>query len=196
MTTFISSLLKTLPPTKFIKSMTPSIYIFGFLHPTQMDVNNTNHKFNRVKMLQTMHNYLFVQHHFHRTNPISHMNSRLHIANTKLTSPYYINHSYIIQPNYCEGTLRKFESLKNYFTFSPLLFGAWSWIFSILSRSRLWVRVPDIGHSPTPHIGLTDPPIQDSLFLQNSFKLLILSFLSFIFLPVSVLYNLFLVYIL
>ena len=107
-------------PSKFIKSMTPSIHIFGFLHPTQMDVNNTNHKFNRVKMLHTMHNYLFVQHHFHRTNPISHMNSRLHYANTKLTSPYYINHSYIIQPNYCEGTLRKFESLKNYFTFSPL----------------------------------------------------------------------------
>ena len=48
------------------------------------------------------------------------MNSRLQYANTKLTSPYYMNYSYIIQPNYCEGTLRNFDPIKNYFIFSPL----------------------------------------------------------------------------
>ena len=85
-----------------------------------MDVNNTTHKENRVKMLHTMHNYLFVQHHFLHTNPIIHMNSRLQHSNTKLTSPYYMNYSYIIQPNYCEGTLRNFDPIRNYFIFSPL----------------------------------------------------------------------------
>ena len=85
-----------------------------------MDVNNTTHKVNRVKTLHTMHNYLFVQHHFQHTNPIIHMNSRLQYANTKLTSPYYMNYSYIIQPIYCEGTLRNFDPIKNYFIFSPL----------------------------------------------------------------------------
>ena len=65
--------------------------LYKILHPTQMDVNNTAHKINRVKMLHTMHNYLFVQHHFQHTNPIIHMNSRLQYANTKLTSPYYEN---------------------------------------------------------------------------------------------------------
>ena len=48
------------------------------------------------------------------------MNSRLQYANTKLISPYYMNYSYIIQPNYCEGTLRNFDPIKNYFIFSPL----------------------------------------------------------------------------
>ena len=43
---------------------------FGFLLPTQMDVNNTTHKVNQVKMLHAMHNYLFVQHPFQHTNPI------------------------------------------------------------------------------------------------------------------------------
>ena len=85
-----------------------------------MDVNNTTHKVNPVTMLHTMHNYLFVQHHFQHTNPIIHMNSRLQNANTNLTSPYYMNYSYIIQPNYCEGTLRNFDPIKNYFIFSPL----------------------------------------------------------------------------
>ena len=31
-----------------------------------------------------------------------------------------MNYSYIIQPNFCEGTLRNFDPIKNYFTFSPL----------------------------------------------------------------------------
>ena len=98
-----------------------SFYLqFGFLHPTQMDVNNTTHKVNQVKMLHTMHNCLFVQHHFQHTNPIIHMNSRLQYANTKLTLPYYMNYSYINQPNFCEGTLGNFDPIKNYFTFSPL----------------------------------------------------------------------------
>ena len=85
-----------------------------------MEVNNTTHKVNRVKMRQTMHNYLFVQHHFQHTNPIVHMNSRLQYTNRKLTPPYYMNYSYIIQPNYCEGTLRNCDPIKNYFIFSPL----------------------------------------------------------------------------
>ena len=71
-------------------------------------------------MLHTMHNYLFVQHHFEHTNPIINMNSRLQYANTKLTSPYYMICSYIIQPNYSEGTFRNFDPIKNYLIFSPL----------------------------------------------------------------------------
>ena len=93
---------------------------FGFLHPTQMKVNNQTHKVNRVKMLHTAHNYLLVQHHFHSTNPLIHMNSRIQYANKKLTSPYYINYSYIIQPTYCEGALRNFDLIKNSFLFSLL----------------------------------------------------------------------------
>ena len=90
-------------PYKIYVEYDPFYLQFGFLHPTQMDVNNTTHKVNRVKMLHTMHNYLFVQHHFQHTNPIIHINSRLQYANTKLTSPYYMNYSCIMQPNYCEG---------------------------------------------------------------------------------------------
>ena len=85
-----------------------------------MDVNNNTHKVNRVKMVHTMHNYLFVPHHFQHSNPIKYMNSHPQYAYTKLTSPYYMNYSYIIQPKYCEGTLRSFDPIKNYFIFSPL----------------------------------------------------------------------------
>ena len=60
---------------------------FGVLHPTQMDVNNQTHKVNRVKMLHTIHNYLFVQQHLHRTNSLINMNLRVQNAKTKLTSP-------------------------------------------------------------------------------------------------------------
>ena len=31
-----------------------------------------------------------------------------------------MNYSYIIQSNFCEGTLRNFDPIKNYFIFSPL----------------------------------------------------------------------------
>ena len=31
-----------------------------------------------------------------------------------------MSYSYIIQPNYCEGTLRNFDPIKSYFLFSPL----------------------------------------------------------------------------
>ena len=92
-----------------------------------MDVNDINHKVNRVKRLHTMYNYLYVQHQFQHTNQIIHINSRLQYAkkgmqkaNTKLTSPYYMNYSHIIQSNYCEGTLRNFDPIKNYSIFSPL----------------------------------------------------------------------------
>ena len=51
-------------PYKIYNKYDPFYLQFGFLHPTQMDVNNTTHKVNRVKMLHTMHNYLFVQHFF------------------------------------------------------------------------------------------------------------------------------------
>ena len=107
-------------PYKIYAKYDPFFLQFGFLHPTQMDINNTTHKVSRVKILHTMHNYLFVQHHFQHTNPIIHMNSRLQYANTKLNSPYYMNYSYIIRPNYCECTLRNFDPIKNYFIFSPL----------------------------------------------------------------------------
>ena len=75
---------------------------------------------NRVKMHHTTHNYLFVQHNFQHTNPILHVNSCLQSANTKLTSPYYMNYNYIIKPNFCERTLRNFDPIKNYFISSPL----------------------------------------------------------------------------
>ena len=78
-------------PYKTNAKYDPFYLQYGFLHPTQIDVNNTTHKVNRVKMLHTMHNDLFVQRHFQQTNPIIHMNSRLQNVNTKLTSPYYIN---------------------------------------------------------------------------------------------------------
>ena len=85
-----------------------------------MDVNNQTHKVNRVEMLHTIHNYLFVQHHYHRTKPLIHMVLRLQYANTKLTSRYYMNYSYIIQPKNCEGALCNFDPVKNCFLFSPL----------------------------------------------------------------------------
>ena len=66
---------------------------FGFLHTKQMDVNNQTHKVNMTKMLHTIHNYLFFQHHFHQIKPIVHVNSHLQYVNTKLTSPYYLNYS-------------------------------------------------------------------------------------------------------
>ena len=107
-------------PYKIYAIINPFYLQFGFSYLTQMDVNNTTHKVNRVKMLHTLHNYLFVQHHFQHTKPIIHMNSRLRYANKKLASPYYIKYSYIIQPNYWEGTLRNFDPNENYFIFSPL----------------------------------------------------------------------------
>ena len=67
-----------------------------------------------------MHNFLFVKNHFQHTNPLIHKNSRLQYANTKLTSPYYMNYRYIIKPNFCEGALSDFDPIKNYFIFSPL----------------------------------------------------------------------------
>ena len=85
-----------------------------------MDVNNQTYKVNRVKLLHTVHNYLFIQQHFHRTNLLIHIKSRLQYANTKLTSPYYMNYSYKLQSNYCEVTLRNFDPIKNLFFFSPL----------------------------------------------------------------------------
>ena len=85
-----------------------------------MDVSNQTHKVNKVKMLHTVHDYLFVQHHFHMTNPLIHINLQLQYANTKLTSPYYMDYNSIIQPNHCEGTLRNFDPINNYFLFSPL----------------------------------------------------------------------------
>ena len=106
--------------TTHIPSWAHEVATAEHLYPTQMDVNNTTRKMNRVKMLHTMHNHLFVQHQFLHTNPIIHMNFRLQYASTKLTSPYYINYSYIIQTNYSEGTLRNFDPIKNCFIFPPL----------------------------------------------------------------------------
>ena len=45
-------------PYQIHQKYDPFFLHFGLLHPTQMDVNNTNHKSNTVKMLHTMHNYL------------------------------------------------------------------------------------------------------------------------------------------
>ena len=105
---------------RFYEKYDPFYLQVGSLHPTHMDVNNTTQKVSRVKIIQTVHIYLFVQHHFHITNPLIYTNSHLQDTNTKLTSPYYMNYSYIIQPNYYKGTLRNFDPIKNYFIFSPL----------------------------------------------------------------------------
>ena len=85
-----------------------------------MGVNNQTEKVNKTKMLHTIHNYNFVKHHFHRTNPLVDMNSRLLYANSKLTSPYYMNYSYVINSTYCEGILRNFNSIKKCFLSAPL----------------------------------------------------------------------------
>ena len=71
-------------------------------------------------ILTSIHNYLFLQRQFHRTNPLMHMNARLQFANTKIISLYYLKFSYIINPDYCGGTLRNFNSIENYFLFIPL----------------------------------------------------------------------------
>ena len=118
--TLILFLTRDTAPYKIYAKYDPFYLQFGFLHPTQMDVNNTTHKVNRVKKLLTMRNYLFVQHHFQHANSIIHMNSRLQYANTKLTSPYHMNYSYIIQPNYYKGSLCNLDPIKSYFIFSLL----------------------------------------------------------------------------
>ena len=98
-----------------------SFYLqFCFWHPTQIGVINQTHKVNRTKMLHNIHNYPFVQHHLHRTNPLIHIISRLQYVNTILTSPYYHNYNCIINPNYCKGTIQNFEPIKNYFLFLQL----------------------------------------------------------------------------
>ena len=79
---------RDITPYKIYAKYDPFYLQFGFLHTTQMDVNNTTHKLNRVKMLHSMHNYLFVQHHFQHTNPIVHISSHVQYANTKLTSTF------------------------------------------------------------------------------------------------------------
>ena len=84
-----------------------------------MDGNNQTQKVNMTKTLHGIHIsiFLFVQHYFHRINPLVHINSRLQFANTKLTSPYYMNCIYIINPSFCEGTFRNFDTTKKIFLF-------------------------------------------------------------------------------
>ena len=84
-----------------------------------MDVNNQTHKVIKTKLLHTIHNYCFAQHHFFRTNPLLHLKSSPQNANTKLSSPYYMNYSYVINSTYCKGKLQIFDPIKNYFLFSP-----------------------------------------------------------------------------
>ena len=102
-------------PYRNYQKYDPFYLQFGFLNPAQMDVNKQTHQVNRVKMLHTIHNYMLVQHHFQGTNPLIHIISRLQYANTILTLPYYMNYSYIIQPNHCEGTSRNFDLIRNHF---------------------------------------------------------------------------------
>ena len=97
---------------------------FGFLGPTQMDVKNQTQKMNRTKMLHTIHNYLLVQHHFHLASPLMHINSSLTYVNKKIISRYHLNDCYIIDPSYCEGTLRSADPIKNFFLFIPIF--AWT----------------------------------------------------------------------
>ena len=80
----------------------------------------STHNVNRRKMLRIIHIYLLVLCHFHRSKHLVHVNSQLQFANTKPTSHYYLNYSHIINQNLCEGTLRNFDLIKNYFTFTSL----------------------------------------------------------------------------
>ena len=66
-------------------------------------------------MLHTTHNYLFVQHHFHRIKPLAHMNSRLRKTKTKITSPYYLNYNFIKKNHLLRGNFQKFRSHKEQF---------------------------------------------------------------------------------
>ena len=98
----------------------PFLYNTDFCILHKMDVNNRTHRMSRRKMLLTIHNYLFVQRDFHRTNHFLHITSRLRFANTKITSLFYLNYSYIINSSYKEGMLRSFNLIKNYLLFISL----------------------------------------------------------------------------
>ena len=107
-------------PYRIYQKQDPFYLQFGFLYPTQMEVNNQTHKVNRTKMLHTIDIYLFVQHHFHRTNPLVHIISRIQYAIPKLTSPYQKNYSYTVNSTFCEGPLCNFDSIIKSSLFSPL----------------------------------------------------------------------------
>ena len=89
--------LKTLftrdaPPTVFISNTTPSIFSLVLVFLSNKDrFTYQTHEVNMTQMLHTIHYYRFVQNHFHRTNPLVHVISRLQYANNKLTLPYYID---------------------------------------------------------------------------------------------------------
>ena len=108
----------TLQNLRQIKPLLSTVWIPPPSHTNGREQHKS--KVNRVKMLHTMHNYLFVQHHFQHTKLVIHMNSRLPYANTKLTSPYYMNFSYTTHSNFCKGTLQNLDPIKNYHIFSPL----------------------------------------------------------------------------
>ena len=78
--------------------------VWFLLHPKQVDVNNQTHKVIGTKILHTIQNYLFVQHLLHRTSPLVHINPRLQYGITKLTSPYYMNYSYVSCPTTAKAT--------------------------------------------------------------------------------------------
>ena len=119
MTISISSLREMSPPTAYIGSTTHLLTICFFAFHTD-GCKQSDSQTQQEETVTHYRNYLLVQHHSHRTNLLVHMNSCLQYANTKPTSPCYINYSYILNPTYCEGTLRIFDPIKNYFSFLPL----------------------------------------------------------------------------
>ena len=48
-----------------------------------------------------------------------HISSRFQYKGTKITSPFYFNNSYIINPGFCEGTLRNLVPIKSDLLFIP-----------------------------------------------------------------------------
>ena len=105
-------------PCRIYQNYDPSTFSLVFPSNTN-GCNNQTHQFNRTNILHAKHNYLFLQHHFRWTNLLV-QKTRFEYVSTKLTSPYYMNYSYIINPTYCEGTLRNFDPIKSYFLFFPL----------------------------------------------------------------------------
>ena len=84
---------------------------FNFLHPTPKDVENNNYREHETKLIHNLIYYTFFRDKEHYTDK-----SHIHI-NNQLTSPYFLNYGYKLKWEYTHGTLRKFDTIKNYYIF-------------------------------------------------------------------------------
>ena len=84
---------------------------FNLLHPTPKDVQSNNYRVHETKLIHNLIYYTFL-----RDKQYTASKSFIHI-NDQLTSPYFLNYSYKIKWSYTIGTLRNFDSIKNYYEF-------------------------------------------------------------------------------